>query len=164
MRFTNAFSLKQQKHAEGLKKGIIVPEDYYVLAINCQGIPRAAYGNTMPYFVQAFLPIGPLKLSFDSKTFELKDSFYSYRPEVFKANGAPVSTNIFLDEASSFCSAILHSSVDCANYPTKYGGDFAVLHNPRASHPVDVSVFDWCDQWKVRDDMLYRIESDRLGR
>ena len=110
----------------------------------------------MPYFIQAFLPFGPFTFSVDVKTFELKDSFYPYRPEVLKLNGSPVSTRAFLDEEASFCSAVLHSGVDCANHPDQLGGDFSVLHNPHAQRPLGATVFGWCVQFTVQDESLHR--------
>lgn len=156
LRFTNALNEKRGQYAAALDKGIVSPEDQYILAINSRGIRHAPYGNSMPYFIQAFLPFGPLTYTVDVKSFEIKDSFYPYRPEVSKLNGSPVSTRAFLDEEASFCSAILHSGVDCANHPGQLGGDFSVLHNPRAQRPLDATVFDWCDQFTLRDEHLHR--------
>ncbi|MDP1767522.1 MAG: hypothetical protein Q8L74_01825 [Nitrospirota bacterium] len=156
LRFTNALSEKRKKYTAALAKGIVSAEDHYVLAINSRGIRHAPYGNSIPYFIQAFLPFGPLTISIDVKTFEQKDSFYAYRPEVSKSNGSPVSTRTFLDEESSFCSAVLHSGVDCANHPEQLGGDFSVLHNPRARCPLDVTVLGRCEQFSLQDNQLHR--------
>lgn len=73
-------------------------------------------------------------------------SSYQYRARISKANGSPVSTRTFLDEQASFCRAVLHSSVDCANHPDQLGDDFSLLHNPRATHPLDPTLFGWCEQ------------------
>lgn len=157
LRFTNALNEKRGRYAAALAKGIISAEDHYVLAINSRGIRHAPYGNSIPYFIQAFLPLGPLTYSVDVKTFELKDSFYPYRPEVSKLNGSPVSTRAFLDEPDSFCSAVLHSGVDCANHPNQLGGDFSVLHNPKAQCPVEAKVFSWCEQFTLQNEHLHRV-------
>lgn len=156
LRFTNALAEKRRRYAAALAKGIVSPEDHYVLAINSRGIRHAPYGNSMPYFVQAFLPFGPLAIAIDVKTGEVKDSFYQYRPAVSKVNSSSVSTRAFLDEEASFCSAVLHSGVDCANHPNQLGGDFSVLHNPNAQRPLDAAVFQWCQQFTLRDEQLHR--------
>jgi hypothetical protein len=156
LRFTNALTVKRERYAAALKKGIISDEDSYVLAINSQGIRHAPYGNSMPYFIQAFLPFGPPTVSIDAKTLEVKDSFYQYRPGVLKLCGENVSTRTFLDKEAAFCSAVLHSGVDCANHPNQLGGEFSILHNPNARRPLDAAVFQWCEQFTFRDDQLLR--------
>jgi hypothetical protein len=157
LRLTNALDEKRNRYLAALNKGIVAPEDMYVLAINSRGVPYAPYGGSMPYWLQAFLPIGPLMADFDVKTGEIVDAFYSYRPAVRKSKGAEVPTRAFLDpEKSSFCSAVLHSAVDCANHPSKLGEDFAVLHNPSATNPVADAMFSWCEQFSIRGNELYR--------
>ena len=164
LRFTNALTEKRNRYLAALSKGIIAPEDMYLLALNSRRIPYAPYESSMPYFLQAFLPIGPLKAEFDVKTGDMTDSFYGYRPVVRKLKGAEVSTRTFLDsEDGSFCSAIVHSAVDCANHPVSLGDDFSILYNSAAVNPVDASVFFWCKQFFVRDNQLQREEPKSGG-
>src|SRR5262245_36675789 len=59
LRFTNALAEKKERYEDARSKGIIAPEDCYVLAINSRGIRHAPYAHSMPYFLQAFLAIGP---------------------------------------------------------------------------------------------------------
>ena len=155
LRFTEALDKKRERYAAALADRIVSAEDLYVLAINSRGIRHAPYGNSLPYFIQAFLPVGPLTIGIDRKTLKQTDSFYAYRPEVSKLSGSPVSTRAFLEEEASFCSAVLHSGVDCANHPDQLGDDFSVLHNPRARRPLDTTVFDWCEQFTVRDEKIH---------
>lgn len=155
LRFTHAFTEKRRKYATALDKGIISDEDPYVLAINSLGIRYAPDGPSLPYFIQAFLPFGPLTVLLDVKTGAAKESFYSYRPQVSKASGSPVSTAAFLDEEASFCSAVLHSGVHSATSPQQFGGDFAVLHNPKARRPIAAAVLNWCKQATFRDNQLH---------
>ena len=168
LRFTSALAEKKKQYLAAIAKGVIAPEDPYVLAINSRGIPSAPYGNTMPYFLQALLPIGPLAVGINRDPLEVTDSFYQYRPHVTKASGAEVSTRTFLDQDAAFCSAVIHSAVDCANHPPNLGGDFSVLHNPNAAHPITESAFPWCTQFSVHNDELHRsqpnptIDADRL--
>ena len=111
----------------------------------------------MPFFIQAFLPFGPYTLSNDTESFEVKESYYRYQPHVSKLSGSPVSTRVFLDDESSFCSAILHANVNAANHPDQLGGDFSILHNPRARCPLDTSMLSWCEQLMFSDDRLHRL-------
>jgi len=154
LRFTNALAEKGQKYAESLAKGIVSQKDHYVLAINSERIRHAPDGNSIPYFIQAFLGFGPFAFAIDPKTGEVTDSGYQYRPAVLKKSGSSVSTRAFLDQDASFCSAVLHSGVDCANHPDQLGGDFSVLHNPNAQRPLGNEVFDWCNQYFYTDGRL----------
>jgi hypothetical protein len=158
LRFTNALSVKQEKYAAALAKGIIRRADSYVPAINSKGIQHVQYSASPPLFVQAFLPYGALQVAFDSKTGGIVDSSYQYRPAISKLSGHRVSTRTFLDPGASFCSAVLHSSVDCSNHPPQMGGDFSVLHNPHARCPPDSTVFHWCTQFRVQGERVARIE------
>lgn len=142
LRFTNAFDEKRKKYATALKKRIVSGDDAYVLAINSRSIPHAAWGGSrLPYFVQAFLPFGEFTISIDPTTLERRESYYQYQPQVLKLSGSPVSTEIFLNAESSFCSAVLHSVVDCANHPERLGDDFSILHNTQSISPIDASMF-----------------------
>lgn len=159
LRFTHALSEKRNKYIEGCNKGIISPDDGYLLAINSRGIPHARLGNSilenrMPYFIQACFPVGPPVVSIDPGTGNIVDSSYQYRPAVQKLNGANISTTAFLDKEFSCISSVLHSSVDCVNRPETLGGDFCMLHNPNASLGVDQSLFSWCQQLSLVGDEL----------
>ena len=156
LRFTNALDVKRKKYDAALEKGIISTDDSYILAINSRGIPRARYTSGLPYFIQAFLPFGLPAVSIDGKTRKIIETIYQYRSEVSKLTGSPVSTRAFLDDEASFCSAVLHSGVDSANYPDQLGGDFAVLQNPNARRPLGAAVFQWCEQFTFLDDQLHR--------
>lgn len=156
LRYTSALAAKRERYLAALKKRIIRPEDAYVLAVNSRGIPRAHIADGVPYFVQAFLPFGPVTVVVDTNSFEITGTFRAYRPSVRKVNNAEVSTRTFLDPQSAFCSAVLHSSVDCANHPSELGGEFTVLHNPQAAVSVEPSVFAWCEQLYLRNTALHR--------
>ncbi len=160
LRFTHALSEKRKKYIAARKKGIISPDDGYLLAINSRGIPHAPYGNTMPYFIQAYLPFGPYAISIDSGTGNIVESFYQHRETVSKLNGENIPTTAFLDREFSCISSVLHSSVDCVNRPATLGGDFSMLHNPNASLGVNQSLFGWCQQFSLVGDELITRESN----
>jgi len=146
LRFTNALTEKRKKYLVAREKGIIEDQDCYVLAVNSRGIPHAPYGGTLPFFIQAFLPIGDPTLVVDRATGDVKDSYYALRETIVKAKGAEVDTTAFFDPQFSFVSAVLHSGVDCVNRPAVLGDDFTVLHNPSATRPLDLATFSWCQQ------------------
>lgn len=154
LRFTNALNEKRKRYIAAQMKGIVSDQDCYVLAINSRGIPHAPYGNTLPFFVQALLPIGHPNMVIDRATGEVIDSYYALRETITKTKGSPVSTAAFLDPEYAFISAVLHSGVDSVNRPEALGEDFFVLHNPTARHPLEMSVLSWCRQYVYNDGEL----------
>lgn len=144
---------KKDKYFKAVKKGIIAPDDLYILAINSRRIPSAAHWHSMdiPYFVQAFLPFGNQVLLWNTKTGDIDKTFYERRKNVVKANTESVPTTAFLSPEFSFVSAVLHSAVNCLNHPNILGDDFIILHNPKADHPIDSSLFQWCEQFFFED-------------
>jgi hypothetical protein len=164
LRFTNSLDEKRIKYKEALEKGIINFDDLYILAINSRGIPHGPFGNTMPFFVQAFLPFGNLAMDIDTKTGKAVETYYQYRPNVVKASGAAIPTTAFLSPEFSFVSAVIHSAVDCVNRPDILGEDFMILHNPTASgsRSLDSSIFYWCEQLFYRDGRLERKPGQKM--
>jgi hypothetical protein len=160
LRLTSALAAKRERYLSAVAKGIIRAEDAYVLALNSRGVPHAFLGDGVPYFVQAFLPFGPLTAHIDTQTLKITKTSYAYRAAVRKANDTEISTRTFLDRDASFCSAVLHSAVDCANHPSELGADFAVLHNPNAAVGIGSALFCWCEQIYLRGAELHR-ESPR---
>lgn len=160
LRFTHALEEKRKKYLLALDKGIITHEDGYILAINSREIHHGAGGNTLPFFIQAYLPIGPLAVAIDPKTLEVVGSHYQYRNKVSKQTGTDISTNAFLDPNFQFVSAILHSrvEVDCVNRPYEIGFDFDILHNPKALHKFNPKILPWFTSWIYHDDELSRID------
>jgi len=164
LRFTNALYDKKRKYLKLLQQQIVSPDDLYLLAINSRAIPHAPHWHTMPYFVQAFLPFGNYVMLWDTDKNKIDKAFYQKRENVVKARGAPVPTNAFLNPEFSFVSAVLHSGVDCVNRPAILGDEFIILHNPTAAHPLDSTVFQWCEQLFYRDGKLERRPKQELQK
>jgi hypothetical protein len=146
LRLTNALDEKRKRYRAAVTKGIIGAQDAYVLALNTRGVPYAFLGDEVPYFVRAFLPFGPLTMDIDTRTLEATEPFSEYRAAIRKAKGTEIPTRWFLDGSANFCSAVLHSAVDYANFPDELGADFAVLHNPTAAVDLGSDLLCWCEQ------------------
>ncbi len=156
LRYTNAISEKRKRYLAALERGILDDSDGYVLAINSRRIPHAPYGNTLPFFVQALLPIWASNSSNRSQDRRIWRPVLPASRPVTKAKGSLVSTASFLEPQFAFVSAVLHSSVDCVNRPSGLGGEFTILHNPNTARSLDHSVFDWCEQLIYRDGALQK--------
>jgi len=156
---TNAFGRKRRAYAAALDKGIISPNDAYVLGINTRdNPPNAAYGNSVPFFIEAFLPLRSPHSMLDEDGVVMRDFYYQYRPYVTKVSSARTFPLTFLADEASFCSAVLHSTVDWANHPATLGGESEVLYNHRAKRPLDAAAFSRCQQYTCRDGQLHRSE------
>jgi len=95
LRFTNAISQKRKQYLAAVAKRVVTEEACYLVAINSRGVPHAPYGNTLPFFIQALLPIGAPTLEIDRATGNTVDSYFAFRDTVPKAAGAQVSTASF---------------------------------------------------------------------
>ena len=164
LRYTHALVEKTNRYKDALKKEIIRPDDAYILAVNCRAIPHAPYGNTMTYYIQAYLPFGPYAVSIDTNTGDIVESFYQYREAISKLNSANIPTTAFLDTEFGCVSAIINSAVDCVNRPNDLGGDFTLLHNPKASQRIDDSILDWCKQYSLSGNGLVTREPNMVPR
>ena len=157
LRYTSALRDKNLKRQVAVSKGILLPEEQVVLAINSGGIPHAPYRAEMPYIAKALLPFGALTIGIDPKTREVTDSYYRYRPELQKNNRSAVSTTAFLGTEYTAFAGVLHSGVDFANYPATLGDDFLLIHNPSATSPLPRTVFAWCRQLEYFLDRLNEV-------
>jgi hypothetical protein len=158
LRYTSALAEKHAKYRCDMGKGIISPENGFILAINCREIPHAWIGGVIPYVVQAFLPFGNPAVAFDIRTGQIVDKYFERRESVSKLNTVKIPTTAFLDPAYAGISAIVHSAVDAANSPAVLGEDFFVLHNPLASRPIGTGTFSRWRQYVFEDDRIRTIE------
>jgi hypothetical protein len=125
--------------------------DAYVVAINRLDIDSVR-GSQIPDYRKAFLPIGPTAVAISPRTGLGVGQMVTYRNELKTAAGATVPTDTFLSGAYPSVSAVLHSRVGCANPPSCLGGDFEMLHNPRALSTIPDNVFAFVKQFQVIED------------
>lgn len=160
LRYTNAMSEKLKKYEKDVVKGIVSPDDHYIIALNCRGIRPTPFGGDLPYGLRACLAIGQRVISIDTETKKMVDSYFSHRPQVVKKNGEPIPTNLFLDSTFKGIVGLLHSSVDPLNYPLEMGEDFWFLHNPLALQFFGKSPFQFCRQYFYEEPNLRTVDAD----
>jgi type I restriction enzyme S subunit len=161
LRYTNALAEKLKKYEQAVEKHIIAPDDHYIIALNCRGIPHAPYGGALPYGIMACLSFGHPMISIDKKTMGMVDSYFDYRNQVVKKSGEPIETNLFLDSKYKGITGLLHSAVDPVNRPVEMGGDFWFLHNPSALAPFGESPFQFCRQYFYEEPNLRTVEANK---
>ena len=158
LRYTHALAAKRDKWLGWLAKGVVAPTDGYLVAIDGRGF-NDYYDGVIPLFIEAFLPFGHLTLMINKVTLKTEGRYFQHSDTVHKQNQAPVSTAPLLDDSYAPVTAVLHSLVDCGNHPEALGGDFVVLHNPKATVTLPDSAFSRCLQHHFEDDHLVSLEA-----
>ena len=165
LRYMNVFHTKFHNYERYLQKGIVSSTDIFVIAINCNKVPHAYFGSTIPYHVQAFLPIGPLNVIFDRSTDSIVETGYTFKDFLIKNSGSKVEKKAFSDSKFSGVSAVMNANHEVAGYTLnkeKLGIDFDFLHNPLAINPLDTDTFPWAKNRYVMDDQLFEIEPVKM--
>ena len=148
LRWTSAVKEKAEKllgSADGkvasyIGKGVVAPDDAYVIAINgCRlrhGPFSALLGiSQFPFAAEAVFPIGPYQLQINRETLKVVGRGHQIRFHIEKRNGALVPASTFLDARFSAASAIWAVELDGTSVignrePT------AVIHNPLPTNPM----------------------------
>jgi len=141
LRWTTAFDAKVSKLQTYLKKGIVLPTDAYIIAINgCQlGWTPGARGITqMPFGVESVFPVGPLQYLINRETRRIEGASLSLRFSIVNHNNTAIPTTPFLDPAYAGVSAVFGCATD-----RRHGKPLTmhVVHNPLATVPVSHGLF-----------------------
>jgi hypothetical protein len=136
LRYRNALQAKLHKFREYEDKGVVGGSDRRVIAVSGAGIPLAFLDHDPPDIVKAVLPFGDDYATVDVDTGDVVDTGFTYRPEIMKSTGNPVSTDIFLGPDYADISGVLFSATDISNPPPSPGEDLVFVHNPRAANPL----------------------------
>jgi type I restriction enzyme S subunit len=132
LRWTSALDTKWNKLLEYRAKGIVAPNDAYVIAINgCQlgWVPFGRRISQKPLGVEVAFPIGPIAFRVDPRTGQFGDAYISERFAVANKNGTPIPTTPFVDPKYACVSAIMGS---VASRPDRKSLELHVVHNPLA--------------------------------
>ncbi len=141
LRCTSAISAKFpaqfQRH---LERGIISPDDCYVIAVNHAEVYHFVDVGTPPYILRAVLGLGSHFVTINRDTGKVAGHGVQYRGSVPKAMGASVETSLFLSHQSAPVSALI-GSVTTIGTPVhlsqhEMGQDFRLIHNPMARNAL----------------------------
>jgi hypothetical protein len=174
LRWTSAIKEKTEKligSLDGtvkgyLEKGMVGPDDAYVIAVNGCQLRRAPFSSLsgisqFPFAVEAVFPVGPYQVTINRYTMEQTDSGYMYRPEIPKPTGATVPTCTFLDPRSRPVSAIW--AVDINGQSVIGNSDpMAVIHNPYALNPIPIGFLPAHDEYVATPCGEDNLELNRL--
>lgn len=135
LRYCSAISEKfDNKYKLYLAKNIISPTDSYVVAINsCKIRPAIMDMNDPPRIIKAVFPVGYWQYTIDKHLHKIVNSRLQFRPQLERASGSSVSTNLFLNPEYQNLSGILYSRASVHKLPKNMGEDFIFIHNPLAT-------------------------------
>lgn len=136
LRWTAAIKEKREKLDVYRTKGIVGPDDCFVIAVNGGQLGRFPLNEGIsqtPYSFEAVYPAGPTTLEIDRKTNRIVRSYKSLRSYVENANGEPVPTTAFIDGSNAGVSAILGYSADRSQAPVLTAD---IIHNHLAAQPI----------------------------
>lgn len=136
LRILSAIRDKGEKYHEYVRSGLVSNDASFMIAVSGSKLPSARQEVTVPRIVRSVLPVGDEYIRFDLKSGQFTDSGHQYRNQVMKSRGQSIPTDLFLDPAYAWLSAVLWSCVDPWNVPPTIGADFIVVHNPLALHPL----------------------------
>lgn len=122
-----------------LQKGVVAPNDAYVIAVNgrmLRGIFNGLFGiSGFPYAVEAVFAVGPRQIKIDRTLLQVIDSGHQHRPSVPKRTGSCVPAYTFLDPAFQAVSAIWATDIDDC-WVIGNTKQMSVVHNPLATSPI----------------------------
>jgi len=161
LRWTSAIKEKSEKLLGGqrscgyLKKGIVSPDDSYVIAVNgrqLRGTSASLYGlSQFPFAVEAAFAVGPYQFNIDKESLTVVGSNYQHRPYIKRTLGEDVSAYTFLDERYVAVSAIWATDFDdCSGLGNQKA--LAVVHNPLATNPLPVKFLPSWEEYVATPD------------
>ncbi len=154
LRLRHAIEEKKKKYVSYVKKGIIAPGDIYIIGINSKRIRTIIPEPEIPCVIKSVYPFGNMAVAIDKNTLQVVETRHVHRDNIRKKSGQSVSTAVFLDPEYSGISAVLYSSVDCANKPSVFGGDFVLVHNSVAANKLEIGTFRFGREYWIENDEL----------
>lgn len=149
LRWTSAFKEKWQKLQEYHEKGIVGPDDAYVIAISgvqLGSIPMDHGISRLPLAVETVFPVGPLAVILNTETNRIEGLRISERFLIRNANNAPVPTTPFVDTTYAGISAVFGCSIDRCAEPALPA---YVAHNPLARVHIALGTLGTVEEWNA---------------
>lgn len=162
MRLRAVIDSKAKIIAAYLRDGIIDEQDAVVIGVCGMLLDTQFLEQEVPRIARALYGIGDLVLQIDRSTGKSLDKTLARQDEVIKQSGASVRTDIFLDSAYSFISAVVYSPADWINRPWTPGNDLVLLHNPLAKRPLPTGWLGIGQEYHCGVDALHRTNYPAL--
>lgn len=146
LRVAGAIDAKAKAFQQYIRDGRVRPDDACIIAVNVRAVPHAAY-DAADYFQGALYAVGDEYVLIDRDSLNITGAGFHRRPEVQRARGAVVDTQMFLTDRYRHVSAVIGSWADVANGPTRLGDDFLIFPNPCAAVPYPTGLIERGREW-----------------
>lgn len=163
LRLLSALSDKRKKFEIYASNGIVREGAPCVVAINAFQVPYAYNELEVPRIVSSVFPIGWPTVRMSLKTGKLVDGPYQFQPHVSKSNGTCVPTDTFEGHNCMIVSAVIYSTVDVFNLPSRLGADFVVVHNSNTTAPLPLGWLDRGREYCKNGEEILRCNRQHAG-
>jgi type I restriction enzyme S subunit len=159
LRWTAAIKEKAEKLLGGaqrpgyLEKGIVAPDDAYVIAVNGRRLRNCIAQldgiSQLPFAAEAVFAIGPIQIHIDRETLKATGRDHQHRPLVRKpSTGADVPANTFLDPIYAPVSAIWAVDRDDCRVIGNLR-PMQIVHNPNATNALPQGLLPADCEWSA---------------
>ena len=151
LRITQGIQEKSNKFRTYIDNGIISDTSFPIIAIhypNELGFLSGVSGLTI--FHESVFPLGPVIVTFDTKTYKPIQTSNLYSPVISKHTGAEIPTTFFLSDTSSNISGLLFSNISYTA-DKEEACSVGFIHNPFAKNPIQTGLFKNTEygEWKA---------------
>jgi len=154
LRYTSAVGAKTRQLAAFRARGIVAPDDPYIIAINGALLHDYSSDDDDPEILKSVYPIGDCYVAYRPGSNEPPAVGYHHRGSVTKANGTAIPTTAFLNEEFRGISALLFSRTTAWN-PNDAAPDFMVtIHNQGAASPLPHGFFPFGREARAIDGVI----------
>ncbi len=136
LRLLSVLRDKRAKIPVYVKKGIVKPQDGFVVAINARCVPLAFLSDEPPLIARALYGMGTHAVTVNLTTNDFSDPFLTPQPSIPKKNKEPIDANLFGTGKAAELSGVLYSTVDAWNRGNNLASGLIYIHNRTAAVPL----------------------------
>lgn len=157
LRYRSVLEAKHKRYQEYLLKGVISPDERYVVAVSASNIPMELPPMTgeVPHPIQAVFPLGNPCVVMERDTGKVVEVGFEDRPRIPKRSGEEISTCTFLEEEYRGISALLFSYVSAWRATSFSPLALQCVLNPIATSPLPSGWLKPCKEWWWENDVLH---------
>lgn len=170
LRVASALDTKFKKYSEDLKKGLMMKNEPYVIALNRSVLGHVEIPPSL--IIKAVFGVGDMTLSFpvpvvgEAPTEKEPTRGWSFLGSVPKKNGQGIPMNFFENPEHSHISAVIYSIDHIINSPREpecIGENFIIVHNPLATNPLTSDVLPFGDEYRVVGDSITKTRDRKVN-
>lgn len=142
LRYTSVLETKRRKYEEDVHKGVVGPDDCFIIAVNGARLDLADGWSDVPEILKAVLPIGPEMFIVPLGTGGPVTAHFPFRDAVARSPkgegmaAASVPTRGFLLPDYAGVSGVFFSATGVVNTLERIGDELLFVHNPNARQPL----------------------------